>query len=236
MFGKLFGGRKFWLFFMAAALLTVGGSLVGWRSLALLFDHESLVEFFSRTDEQSSVNAALGVGLFLVAHVVANAIGIPGTVLVVVGGAVYGLWWGALCSVVGATMGAVVAFWLARYLLHDWFQKRFSHSALLKKLNKMLCKEGLSCILLVRFSPISPFNVVNFALGLTPVSVRSYALGTLIGIIPGTLAYTWLGVTGSEAIASGNWLPLCCCLLLLMLLSSMPIVIRQRSSKARQRR
>lgn len=232
MFAELVAKRKFWLFFLTAALLAIGGSLVGWRSVALLFDHETLVQFFSRTDEPSAVNAALGVSLFLIAHVIANAIGIPGTVLVVVGGAVYGLWWGALCSVLGATMGAVVAFWLARYLLHDWFQKRFSHSALLKRLNKMLCKEGLSCILLIRFSPISPFNVVNFALGLTPVSVRSYALGTLIGIVPGTLAYTWLGVTGAEAIASGNWLPLGCCLLLLMLLCAIPLAIRRHSSKA----
>ena len=227
----MFGKRKFWLFFFAAVLLAITGSLVGWPSVALLFDRETLIRFFSQTDEQSSGEAALGVGIFLIAHVIANAIGVPGTVLVVVGGAVYGLWWGTLCSVIGATVGAVVAFWLARYLLHDWFQKRFSHSALLKKLNKTLCKEGLSCILLIRFSPVSPFNVVNFALGLTPVSVKSYALGTLVGIIPGTLAYTWLGVSGAEAIASGNWLPLGCCLLLLMLLSALPIALRKRSLK-----
>ena len=227
----MFGKRKFWLLCFAAALLVVVGSLIGWPSVALLFDRETLVQFFSRTGEQSAGDTAIGVCIFLIAHVIANAIGVPGTVLVVVGGAAYGLWWGTLCSAIGATMGAVVAFWLARYLLHDWFQKRFAHSALLKKLNQTLCNEGLSCILLIRFSPVSPFNVVNFALGLTPVSVRSYALGTLIGIIPGTLAYTWLGVTGAEAIASGNWLPLVCCLLLLMLLSALPIALRRRSSK-----
>ncbi len=227
----MFGNRKFWFFCFAAALLMIAGSLVGWSSVALLFDRETLVQFFSRTGEQSAGEAALGVSMFLVAHVIANAIGVPGTVLVVVGGAVYGLWWGTLCSVVGATMGAVVAFWLARYLLHDWFQKKFAHSTLLKKFNKTLCKEGLSCILLIRFSPVSPFNVVNFALGLTPVSVKSYALGTLVGIIPGTLAYTWLGASGAEAIASGNWLPFGCCLLLLMLLSALPIALRRRSLK-----
>ena len=100
-----------------------------------------------------------------------------------------------------ATLGATVAFWLARYLLHSWFQKRFSHRPILKRLNQTLCKQGLSCVLLIRFSPVSPFNVVNFALGLTPVSARSYALGTLIGIIPGTMAYTWLGVTGTGSAA-----------------------------------
>ncbi len=227
----MFGKRKFWLFCFAAALLVIGGSLVGWPSVSLLFNRKTLIEFFSHQGEQGVGGTALGSGLFMLAHVVANAIGVPGTVLVVVGGAAYGLWWGTLCSVMGATMGSVVAFWLARYLLHDWFQKRFAHSALLKKLNKTLRKEGLSCILLIRFSPVSPFNVVNFALGLTPVSVKSYALGTLVGIIPGTLAYTWLGVTGAEAIASGNWLPLFCCLLLLMLLSALPIAIRSQSLK-----
>ncbi len=234
--------QKFYRLALAAGLIAVGlhlyGIRFGWGAIAasfpwqlgLLFNRDALIQFFSTAHAQSTASsAALGTGLFILAHIVANAVGVPGTVLVVVGGAVYGLWWGALCSVIGATMGAVVAFWIARYWFHGWFQRRFAHSELLAKLNKTLCKDGLSCILLIRFSPISPFNVVNFALGLTPVSAKSYALGTLIGIIPGTLAYTWLGVTGAEAIGSGNWIPLLLCLSLLMLLSAMPLIIRRRA-------
>ncbi len=165
---------------------------------------------------------------FLCAHVVANAVGVPGTLLVAVGGAVYGLWWGTALSVMGATMGAVIAFWLARYLLHGWFTQRFAHRPLFKKLDGMLCDRALSCVLTVRFSPISPFNVVNYAFGLTSVPVRDYALGTFIGIVPGTLAYTWLGVTGADALSGGSLIPLVICLLLLTLLAILPIWLRRR--------
>lgn len=83
----MLSNQKLWLLLFAAALLVIGGSLLGWQSVALVFDRETLIQFFSQTGEQSVGEAALGVGLFLVTHVIANAIGLPGTALVVVGGA-----------------------------------------------------------------------------------------------------------------------------------------------------
>ncbi len=210
-----------------AAALTVCLSMGGGRFLAVLFDRMALTEFFEGAGHGS-------VCLFLLAHVVANAMGVPGTLLVVVGGAVYGLWWGALWSVIGASLGAIAAFCLARYLLSDWFKTRFSHKSIsqrniFKQLNSQLCKKPLLCVLTVRFSPVSPFNVVNFAFGLTPVPIRAYALGTLIGIIPGTLAYTWLGVTGAMALEGGDSGPLVICLLLLTALSVLPLLAKSDS-------
>lgn len=217
--------KKFWGCFLAAALIAIAINMAGWRSLAFIFDRSALIQFFSAAGDRGT--SFRSVGLFLLAHVAANAVGIPGTLLVVVGGAVYGLWWGTVWSVMGATLGAIAAFWLARYLLYDWFRQRFYHLPLLKKLNSAICRHSLGCVLTIRFSPVSPFNVVNFAFGLTPVPVRDYAAGTLIGIIPGTLAYTWLGVTGAEALSGGKLLPLICCLLMLMLLSAMPLIVNR---------
>ena len=216
--------QKFWALLIATACFVVGGSFVGWDKIALFFDREALIEFFLMAKE----NPVRSVLFFLLAQIISNAVGIPGTVLVVAGGAVYGLWWGTVWSVIGATLGAIAAFCLARYLLHDWFQSRFAHRPMFKKLNDTLCANSLNCVLLIRFSPISPFNVVNFAFGLTPVQVKFYALGTLIGIIPGTLVYTWLGVTGIEALSGGSLIPLVCCLTLLMLLSALPFWLKKR--------
>ena len=219
--------KQFWICFLIAASLAIGSSFYQDLSLAILFDHQALVQFFSASEYDGMSPSHLSIGLFVLAHVVANAVGIPGTLLVVVGGAVYGLWWGTLWSVIGATLGAIAAFWLSRYLLHDWFKRRFHHRPLFKKLNHTLCRNALGCVLTIRFSPASPFNVVNFVFGLLPVPLGPYALGTFIGIIPGTLAYTWLGVTGKEAFSGGSLLPLFCCLLGLMLLSALPIFIRR---------
>ena len=83
--------------------------------------------------------------------------------------------------------------------------------------------QALACVLAVRFAPISPFNVVNFLFGLTGISVTPYAIGTLVGIIPGTLAYTWLGVTGVDALQGGDWWPVLLCLSVLTVMSLMPL-------------
>ena len=191
-----------------------------WRLVAILFDHQALSELIQGAGPWR-------VAVFLGAHTLAAAVGVPGTVLVVLGGALFGVVWGTLWSILGATAGAVVAFWLARYLLHDWFERRFSQQprfqGLFKRLDCAMQNQALSCVLAIRFAPISPFNVVNFLFGLTNISVTPYAVGTLIGIIPGTMAYTWLGVTGVDAMRGGNWWPVILCLSLLMVLSLMPI-------------
>ncbi len=222
---------KFWILLLAAfclaagaAILTTVGDHIGdLNLLAVVFNRQALIQRFAQLGKGS-------VGFFLLAHIAANAVGIPGTLLVIVGGSLYGLWWGALWSAIGATLGAVAAFGIARYFLHDWFAARFHHRPFMKKLNRTLRNNGLGCVLVVRFSPISPFNVVNFAFGLTPVPLRLYLVGTLIGIVPGTLAYTWLGVSGADALSGGSLLPLGCCLIVLMLLSAMPLLTQRRQS------
>ena len=195
-----------------------------WRLAGILFDHQALSELINGAGNWR-------VAVFLAAHTVAAAVGVPGTVLVVLGGALFGLLWGTLWSILGATAGAVVAFWLARYLFHDWFKRRFCghprFKGFFKQLDHTMQKQALACVLAIRFAPISPFNVVNFLFGLTNISVTPYAVGTLVGIIPGTLAYTWLGVTGVDALRGGDWWPVILCLSLLMVMSLMPIFARR---------
>ncbi|MGP1373611.1 MAG: TVP38/TMEM64 family protein [Almyronema sp.] len=189
----------------------------------LLLHPDSLIEFLTCAGHWRSL-------AFMTAHVLATAIGVPGTLLVIVGGAVFGLFWGTVWSVVGATLGAIAAFGLARYLLHDWFKQRFGQWPLLIRLNQVVKQRAFHCVLAVRFAPISPFNVINFLFGLTVVPLKPYALGTFLGIIPGTLAYTWLGVTGRQALDQQNFLPLAIALSLLGLLSLLPALMRWKVS------
>lgn len=169
----------------------------------------------------------VAIGLFLLAHVVATAIGLPGTILVIAGGAAFGLVWGTFWSTIGATLGAIIAFYLARFLMRDWIERRFGHHKALQRLNQTVQCHNLSCVLAVRFAPISPFNVVNFWFGLTPIKLKPYALGTFVGIIPGTAAYTWLGASGIKIMHGEGWLQLGGALCVLTLLSLLPIWIRR---------
>lgn len=165
---------------------------------------------------------------FILAHVVLTAIGVPGTILTIAGGAVFGVGWGSLWSLIGATLGAIAAFWVARYLFHEWAWERFSKHPMMQRFYVCVVNRPWQFVLAVRLVPITPFNLVNFLFGLTPVPGRIYALGTFIGIAPGTLAYTWLGVTGKQALSGGEIWPLGGAIALLVLLSLLPLCWRQQ--------
>ncbi|MGK7888687.1 MAG: TVP38/TMEM64 family protein [Leptolyngbyaceae cyanobacterium] len=188
-----------------------------WRSL---LDRGIWVQMFD-------YHPTWGVILFLIAHTMAAVIGVPGTFLVVIGGVVFGLVWGTIWSVVGATLGAIAAFCLARYCLRHWVERRWSHHKIFQTLDKLLHQSELNCVLAIRFAPISPFSVVNFLFGLTRVPLRTYVVGTSVGIIPGTLAYTWLGVAGHEAWSGHGLMPLILALGGLALLSVIPVVLKR---------
>lgn len=168
------------------------------------------------------------VFLFVLIYTVLTAIGIPGTVMTIAGGAVFGLFWGTFWSVIGATLGAIAAFWVGRYLLRDWAERRFAHHPALYRFHRAVVRAPMKFVLAVRFAPISPFNVVNFLFGLTPIHWISYAVGTFLGIIPGTLAYTWLGVTGDRALSGGDRLPFFLALSFLALLCLIPLWAQKR--------
>ena len=165
--------------------------------------------------------------LFVLLNIAATSLGIPGTVLTVVGGAVFGLAWGTVWSAVGLSVGAVCAFLIARYLLHDWAIARYGKHPLLVRLNRSIERHAMKLVLAVRLFPISPFNLVNFLFGLTRTPLLEYGVGTAIGIIPGVVLYTWVGVSGRELLEGGGGLSFSLALTTLTLLSILPIFARR---------
>jgi uncharacterized membrane protein YdjX (TVP38/TMEM64 family) len=219
----MFQRKCFWGWLLASAIFVIGI----WRVWGCFWQPASLVHWLEQAGPWQPV-------WFIAANFVANSIGVPGTLLVVAGGAVFGLAWGTLWSVVGATLGAIGAFGLSRYLLHDWFVARFGRHPQLLYFNQLMHQHGLRVVLAIRLAPISPFNLVNSLLGLSTVRFYPYAIGTCIGIIPGTFAYTWLGASGRDVLQGKGSVPLILSLSLLSLLTLLPIVIT-RWQRARSR-
>jgi uncharacterized membrane protein YdjX (TVP38/TMEM64 family) len=191
----------------------------GLGAFSSLVDLMPVIDHFEMLEEYR-------VQLFVLAHVVMAIAALPNTVLVIVGGAVFGLAWGTLWSAIGATLGAIAAFWMSRYLMRDWVERRFNQTSALRWMNHVVTCNALTCVLAARFTPISPFTVVNFLFGLTAISFRPYAIGTAIGILPGTLAYTWLGVTGEGAI-QGEAIPFLSAIGLLVALTLLPPLVQK---------
>ena len=138
-------------------------------------------------------------------HIVLFALGtilfIPGTIFGLVGGALFGPLWGTMLNLAGATLGATAAFLIARYVAADWVRRKAGYR--LDRLITGVEADGWRFVALVRLVPLFPFNLTNYALGLTRISLKHYVLGSLVCMVPGTLAYTWLGHAGREA-AAGN--------------------------------
>jgi uncharacterized membrane protein YdjX (TVP38/TMEM64 family)/rhodanese-related sulfurtransferase len=138
-------------------------------------------------------------------HVVLFALGaalfVPGAIFGLAGGALFGPLWGTIFNLAGATLGATASFLAARYLAADWVRGRVGGR--LERLIAGVEAEGWRFVAFTRLVPLFPFNLLNYALGLTRISLTHYVLASLVCMVPGTLAYTWLGYAGREALA-GN--------------------------------
>ncbi len=124
---------------------------------------------------------------------------IPGSLFALAGGALFGPVWGTVLNLLGATIGASVAFLVARYLASDWVARKAAGR--LKRLVTGVEAEGWRFVAFVRLVPLFPFNLTNYALGLTRIGVLPYIVTSLVCMAPGAIAYTWLGHAGHEALA-----------------------------------
>jgi len=148
---------------------------------------------------------ALGYVLYVVAYIVCCIFVIPALALTLGAGAIFGFVAGSIVVIIGATLGAIVAFLLARGVLRRRVEKITASHVKFRALDRAITREGTKIMWLVRLSGFPPFTWVNYAFGLTGVRLRPYIITTFFGIIPGTLAFTWAGAAGAAALTgTGN--------------------------------
>ncbi len=134
----------------------------------------------------------VGAIAFIGIYIVATVAFLPGSVLTLGAGVVFGVVQGSLVVFIGATLGATLAFLVGRYMARGWVAKKIEGNQNFAAIDKAVGKEGLKIVTLLRLSPIFPFNVLNYGLGVTGVSLKDYFLGS-VGMFPGTVMYVYLG-------------------------------------------
>jgi uncharacterized membrane protein YdjX (TVP38/TMEM64 family) len=139
---------------------------------------------------------------FVVTYNLATILFIPGSVLTLGGGVIFGLWWGSIYVFVAATLGATFAFLIGRYLSRDRVVKYMEAHPKFQALDRAVSQEGLKIVFLTRLCPLFPFNLLNYALGITQVSLKDYILGSF-GMIPGTVMYVYSGSLVGDLAAIG---------------------------------
>lgn len=169
---------------LLAAIFFGGIAVFRWTPLSEYADPREIAGFFR------------GLGtpwwsplVFILLYAIATALGAPGVVPTLAGGAIFGVLRGMLYNTIGANVGALLAFLVARYLGRDYIARVLKGRA--ADLDEKIGEHGFSTILYLRLIPLVPFNALNFGAGISRVSLRDYVLGSLIGMLPGTLVYTY---------------------------------------------
>lgn len=137
----------------------------------------------------------------IVLFALATTLFVPGAIFGLAGGALFGPLWGTVLNLAGANLGATAAFLVARYIAADWVRQKAGGR--LDRLITGVEAEGWRFVAFLRLVPLFPFNLGNYALGLTRIPLSHYVFASLVCMVPGTVAYTWLGHAGREA-AAGN--------------------------------
>ncbi len=134
----------------------------------------------------------VGAIAFIAIYIVATVAFLPGSILTLGAGVLFDVFWGSVYVFIGATLGATAAFLIGRYLARNWVIKKIADNKKFAAIDKAVGREGLKIVLLTRLSPIFPFNLLNYAFGVTAVSLKDYFLGC-VGMIPGTIMYVYIG-------------------------------------------
>ncbi len=140
--------------------------------------------------------------LFIGIYAISTVLLLPGSVMTLAGGILFGPIWGTFYSLTGAAIGATIAFIIARYLASDWVSRKAS--GWLKQLIAGVETEGWRFVAFVRLMPLFPFNLLNYALGLTRIRLFHYVVTSYICMLPGAIAYTYIGYAGRSAVIGGG--------------------------------
>ncbi|GAA0207247.1 TVP38/TMEM64 family protein [Cytobacillus oceanisediminis] len=199
-----------------AALLAVVALLVVAETQLDLPDSDSVRAYF----EGLGWIALPGFALF---YAGATLLPLPKAVCTIAGGAIFGFWAGLAVVLAGAVAGSTLAFalsrWLGRRSVRDLGVER------IRRLDEQIGRRGLVAVLVARLVPVVPFTTINYAFGLTSVTLRSYVVATTVGIIPGTAVYVAVGAYG---FSPGSW-PFAIAIVGLVLLSIVGVMHRRRT-------
>ncbi len=170
-------------------------------AMAILYRDHFDAQLLARWIEDAGVAGPL---LFILIYAVGTVVFLPGSVLTLAGGALFGPVLGTLYNLIGATIGATLAFLVARYLASDWVEQKTGGR--LKQLKQGAEQQGWRFVAFVRLVPLFPYNLLNYALGLTRLRLTHYIIASFVFMLPGAAAYTYLGYAGREAITGGEGL------------------------------
>jgi len=192
-------GKGRWPLKPIILLLAVGGLIAGSFFLPVGQHLERLLEW---TKGLGPIGPVVVAGVYVVSCVLL----VPGSILTLGAGVVFDVAVGTVTVSVGSTLGACAAFMVGRTFARGWIESKVASHEKFAAIDEAVGREGFKIVLLTRLSPIFPFNLLNYAYGLTKVPFWKYALASWVGMLPGTVMYVYLGagLTSLAGAAAGR--------------------------------
>jgi uncharacterized membrane protein YdjX (TVP38/TMEM64 family) len=178
---------------MRRPALLVVFAVVALTVVAALSGHLPVRAWLSGTVAYIRDAGTLGVLLFATVYVVAAVFFLPGAVLTLGAGFAYGPVLGVLIVSPVSVLAASVAFLVGRFVAREWIGRRIAGDPRFAAIDDAIANDGFRIVMLLRLSPLFPFSLLNYALGLTKVSFRDYVVASWIGMLPATVLYVYLG-------------------------------------------
>jgi len=130
---------------------------------------------------------------FIAIYILACVLFIPGSILTIGAGVIFGVVWGSIYVSIASTAGATAAFLIGRYFAREMVARRIAGNPRFRAIDDAVAREGWKIVILTRLSPVFPFNLLNYAYGLTRVRLRDYVVASWLGMIPGTVMFVYIG-------------------------------------------
>jgi uncharacterized membrane protein YdjX (TVP38/TMEM64 family) len=162
-----------------------------------------LARWLNGADQYMAGLGARGFALFVVVYALATVLFVPGSALTVAAGLVYGLGAGVVAVTLGANLGADTAFLLARRVARGRIAHAAANDQRFHAMDAAISIQGWKVVLLMRLSPLIPFNLLNYLLGLTSIGFWAYAANSFLGMLPGTVLYVYIGAAGRAGLGGG---------------------------------
>ena len=163
----------------------------------------NLQQVFRDVLDRISQLGLIGLMIFIVIYILACVLMLPGAILTLGAGVIFGVITGSVVVSIGSTIGAVFAFLIGRYLARDWVAGKITANEKFRAVDEAVAREGWKIVLLTRLSPVFPFNLLNYSFGLTKVRLSHYTFASWVGMIPGTIMYVYIGSLAGDLASVG---------------------------------
>lgn len=180
---------------MIALVVVVAGLFVAMKFLPV-------AQWLGKFNAWVGQMGAAGVFIFIGVYALATVLLAPGVILTIGAGFVFGLWKGFVTVSAGATLGASLAFLVARFIAREKIEDMAEENQKFRAIDRAIGKQGAKLVFLLRLSPVIPFNLSNYFYGLTGVKFWPYVLASWLGMMPGTFLYVYIGTVSKAAVSA----------------------------------